>query len=55
MLGAKSGFQMLVKNKAPNFVNTNCFIQREALALKTLTDALKCVFDVLIKSVNYTG
>ena len=53
MLGAKSGFQTLVKNKAPNLVTTHCFIHREALDSKTLPDALKCVFDVVIKSVNY--
>ena len=34
MLGAKSGFQTLVKNKAPNVVTTHCFIHREALASK---------------------
>ena len=28
ILGAKSGFQMLVKNKAPNLVTTHCFIKR---------------------------
>ena len=53
MLGAKSGFQTLVKNKAPNLVTTHCFIHREALASKTSPDALKCVFDVVIKSMNY--
>ena len=53
MLGAESGFQTFVKNKAPNLVTTHCFIHREALASKTLPDALKCVFDVVIKSVNY--
>ena len=31
MLGAKSGFQTLIKNKAPNLVTTHCFIHREAL------------------------
>ena len=54
MLGAKSGFQMLVKYKAPNLVITHCFIHWEALASKTLPDDLKCAFDVVIKSVNYT-
>ena len=53
MLGTKSGFQTLVKNKAPNLVTTHCFIHREALASKTLPDALKCLFDVVIKSVIY--
>ena len=53
MLGAKSGFQTLVKNKAPTVVTTHCFIHREALASKTLPDGLKCAFDVVVKSVNY--
>ena len=53
MLGAKSGFQTLVKNKAPNLVTPHCFIHRGALASKTLPDDLKCAFDVVVKSVNY--
>ena len=53
LLEAKSGFQTLVKNKAPNLVTTHCFIHWEALASKTLPDAFKCVFDVIIESVNY--
>ena len=53
MLEAKSGFQTLVKNKAPNLVTTHCFIHREALASKTLRDNLKCAFDEVVKSVNY--
>jgi len=53
MLGVKSGFQTLVKNKAPNLVTTHCFIHREALASKTLPDGLKCAFEVVVKSVNF--
>ena len=53
MLGAKSGFQTLVKNKAPNVVTTHCFIHHEALALKTLPDGLNCAFNVVVKSVNF--
>ena len=53
MLGAKSGFQTLVKNKAPNLLTTHCFIHWEALGSKTLPDDLKCAFDVVVKSVNY--
>ena len=40
MLGAKSGFQTLVKNKAPNLLTTHCFIHWKALASKTLPDDL---------------
>ena len=50
MLGAKSGFQTLVKNKARNVVITHCFIHREELASKTLPDGLKCTFDVSLKA-----
>ena len=53
MLGAKSGFQTLVKDKAPNLVTTHCFIHREALASKTLPDGLKCAFEVVVKSINF--
>ena len=34
-------------------MTTHCFFHREALASKTFPDALKRVFDVVIKSVNY--
>ena len=53
MLGAESGFQMLVKNKVPYLVTTHCFIHWEALASKMLPDDLKCAFDVVIISMNY--
>ena len=53
MFGAKSGFQTLVKNKAPNLVTPHWFIHRGALASKTLPDDLKCAFDVVVISVNY--
>ena len=52
MSGSKSRFQTLVKNKVPNLVTIHCFIHRKALASKTLPNGLKCVFDVVVKSVN---
>jgi len=39
--------------KTPNVVATDCFIHREALALKTAPDGLKCAFDLVIKIANY--
>lgn len=53
MLGVKSGFQMFVKNKVFNVVIIYCFIYCEVLVLKILFDGFKCVFDVVVKSVNY--
>ena len=50
MLGAKSGFQTFVKNKAPNLVTTHCFIHRKVLASKTLPNNLKCALMWSLKS-----
>lgn len=38
MLGSRSGFQALVKQRAPLVTGVHCFIHREALASKTLPD-----------------
>ena len=35
MLGCRSGFQTLVKEKSPNVVSTHCIIHRQALMVKT--------------------
>ena len=53
MLGSRSGFQTLVKQRAPLAIGVHCFIHREALASKTLPDQLNTVFKVLVKLVNY--
>ena len=53
MLGSRSGFQTLVKQRAPLAIGVHCFIHREALASKTLPDKLYTVFKVLVKIVNY--
>ena len=53
MLGSRSGFQTLVKQRAPLAIGVQCFIHREALASKTLPDPLKTTFNVLVKVVNY--
>ena len=53
MPASKSGFEMLVQKKTPDLHTTNCFIHREALISKTLTEGLECDFDLAIKFVNY--
>ena len=53
MLGSRSGFQTLVKQRAPLAIGVHCFIHREALASKTLPDQINTVFKVLVKIVNY--
>ena len=53
LLGSRSGFQILVKQRAPLAIGVHCFIHIEALASKTLPDQLNTVFKVLVKIVNY--
>ena len=53
MLGCRSGFQTLVKEKSPNVVGTRCIIHRQALMLKTMPDELSHVLDKVIKTVNF--
>lgn len=36
MMGSRSGFQVLVKNRSPNIKCSHCMIYRQALASKTL-------------------
>ena len=53
MLGSRSDFQTLVNQPAPLVIGDHCFINREAMASKTLPDQQKTVFKVLVKIVNY--
>ena len=53
MLGSRSGFQTLVKQRAPLAIGVQCFIHREALASKTLPDQFNTTFKTLLKIVNY--
>ena len=53
MLGAKSGFQTLGRNKSPHVVSIHCFIHRQALASRTLPAPLQRVLEIVIKIVNY--
>ena len=52
MLGSRSGFQNLVKQRAPLAIGVHCFIHGEALALKTHPDQLNTTFKTLVKIVN---
>ena len=53
LLGCRSGFQTLVKEKCPNVVGTHCIIHRQALMVKTMPDELSHVLDKEIKTVNF--
>ena len=53
MLGSRSGFITKVKQKNPHIVGTHCVIHREALAAKTLPQALQDTLTTIIKVVNY--
>lgn len=52
MLGSRSGFVTLVKQKNPSVVAIHCMIHREALVSKTLPEPLKSVLKHAIKTVN---
>jgi len=53
VLGCRSGFQTLVKEKSPDVAGTHCTIHRQALMAKTLPDQLKNVLDDVVKAVNF--
>ncbi|XP_046681621.1 LOW QUALITY PROTEIN: protein ZBED8-like [Homalodisca vitripennis] len=53
MLGSRSGFVQLVKEKNADVVGIHCFIHRQALAAKTLPNEPNAVLKLCIKVVNY--
>ncbi|XP_076030406.1 protein FAM200C-like [Oratosquilla oratoria] len=53
MIGKKSGFVAMVKEKAPHVLTTHCVLHRQALASKTLPKKLKEVMGVVVQTVNY--
>src|SRR6218665_372531 len=53
MLGCRSGFQTLVKQKSPNIIGTHCTIHRQALMVKTMPDEFKNVLNGVITAVNF--
>lgn len=52
LLGCRSGFLQLAKEKNPDIIGSHCMIHREALASKTLTPELQDVLKICIKVVN---
>ena len=53
IIGSRSGFQALVKNRAPAVKGVHCMIHRQALASKTLPESLSNVLQQSISLVNY--
>ena len=53
MLGMRSGFLALVRQKNPNVIGMHCIILREALASRTMPQSLKKTLNCAIKVVNY--
>ena len=53
ILGARSGFVKLLKQKNPKVVTLHCIIHREALASRTMTQPLKEALEAAIGLVNF--
>ena len=53
MMGSRSGFVTLVKQKNPTIRGSHCVIHRQALAAKTLPQRLNLVLEIVINVVNY--
>ncbi|CAM4667024.1 unnamed protein product [Lepidochelys kempii] len=53
MLGSRSGFVTLVKEKNPAVTTTHCVIHIQALAAKTLPDDLRDLLNLAIKVVDF--
>ncbi|KAK3895493.1 hypothetical protein Pcinc_000834 [Petrolisthes cinctipes] len=53
MLGNKSEFADLVKERVPDITTKHCVLHRHALAAKTLPSHFKEVLSVCVKVVNY--
>ena len=53
MLGSKSGFQVIVKEKSPQVKGVHCMIRRYAFACKTLPSSLKNELSSVVKKINF--
>ena len=53
MIRSRSGFQALVKHRAPAVKGVHCMIHRQPLASKTLPESLSYVLQQSINLVNY--
>ena len=49
MLGSRSGFQMLVKDKSPEVTGIHCVIHRQTLACKTMPPQLLEMMSTIIR------
>ena len=52
MLGCRSVFKALDKQKCPDIISTHCTIHRQALVMKTVPDELNSVLGEVIRAVN---
>uniref|UniRef100_UPI00358E8A1A protein FAM200C-like n=1 Tax=Myxine glutinosa TaxID=7769 RepID=UPI00358E8A1A len=53
MMGKRSGFVALVKDKCPDVIVTHCVLHRHALATKTLPKELGDVMAIVVTAVNF--
>ena len=53
MMGHRSGFTALVKQRAPQVSTSHCFLHRHALATRTLPIVFKVVLDTAVRVVNF--
>uniref|UniRef100_UPI00358FC317 protein FAM200C-like n=1 Tax=Myxine glutinosa TaxID=7769 RepID=UPI00358FC317 len=53
MMGKRSGFVALVKDKCPDVIVTHCVLHRHALATKTLPNELGDVMAIVVTAVNF--
>ena len=53
MIESRSGFEALVKHRAPAVKDVHCIIHRQALTSKTLPEPLSNILQQSISSVNY--
>ena len=51
--GVNSGVMKRVKDKVPGITWTHCFLHRQALAAKALSEMLHDTLDSVVKCVNY--
>ena len=53
MIGHRSGFAALVKERVPDLIMNHCVLHRHALAAKTLPPHLKDVLSICVQVVNF--
>ncbi|XP_068250391.1 protein FAM200C-like [Palaemon carinicauda] len=53
LIGKKSGFVAIVKEKAPHVLTTHCVLRCQALASKTLPKILKEAMGIVVQTVNF--